>query len=269
MKKNLRNLLSMTLLAGAAVANSQVVTYNFSEIFPAESANYPAVTPSESELGYGLVIKGTSKVVCEKNNKISEGILYTTRLKTGGKFDKGGEPTDCSFGFPVSGDGKIDFVALSGSNSDLTREVSIYLAASEGGESKEIATGYIPIASTGLDKVTVDGVEAEDVPVHSFDFVGDAGIAYVYSKINGNNFYMVRYTPTSTGISKDQLKEFVYNGRTVTVADAVALNVYNVAGANVASTLGAEISMERLGRGIYLIEAVMSNGKRATAKIMR
>ncbi|MGL4411342.1 MAG: hypothetical protein ACRCTF_04270 [Bacteroidales bacterium] len=271
MKKNLRNLLSIALFGGAAIANSQVVTYNFTEIFntAGQSGSVAVVSPGEADPGYGLVIKGTSKVTKEANNKISEGVLYTTRLKTGGKFDKGGEPTDCSFGFPVSGNGTIEFVALTGSNSDLSREVSIYLAANEGGETKDIQTGYFPVASTGLDKVTVDGVEAEDIPVHSYEYVGDPGIAYVYSKINGNNFYMVRYTPTSTGVSKDQLTNFVYNGHTVTVADAVALNVYNVAGANAVSTNGSEVSMDRLGRGVYVVEAVMANGQRATAKIMR
>lgn len=191
----------------------------------------------------------TSGMGVDTNNKTFDGVAYTHRLKTGGA------------GTFVEGvPARVIELAIDGPG-----ELKVGVLSSSSGTPR--------LCNISEDGVTVLGtIEAkgENTQLENFHYTGSSKKLYLYSASGGINFYVIEWEGgVSSNVAKDKLTNFVYNGRTVLVEDAVVLNVYNITGAKVASAFDTEVSVERLGRGIYVVEAVMANGKRATSKIVR
>lgn len=255
MKLNLRNLFSFALLTGAIALSAQTVTYNFSEIFPT------APEGSVSAAGqFGAMNILTGNEYDGSGVKSVEGVNSIVRLKTGGAatYDETTlVPITRAFGFPVSGAGKLTCWVFSSSSTGGGRYVVLNVVKDNAIVGERITTAI---------EGQLTGSQAED---KEYEYTGEAGEMFLSSSTGGLNFYQVRFEPSTTGINRNELKEFVYNGSTVTVKDAFAMNVYSIAGQKVVSTQGEAVSMQALPKGVYIVEAVLTNGKAVTAKIAR
>jgi hypothetical protein len=237
----MKKLLLTAALAVAAFvgANAQTV-YNISEIYSDVASGNLVATKGD------FIICGSKKLKVTDDTKSSEGVVYTKRLQTAGKDDvkEGNIPSTAAFGFPVSGPGTVKFVVLTGSNTDLTREISWTHQDSEGNVTQG-DTGLFPIA-TPSEKIDIDGKKYVDIPPMTWNWTGTAGTLYFYSKISGNNFYMISFTPaTSTalnGIAAD--------------AEVVATEYYNINGMRV----------DAATPGIYVKKQVLADGSQKVSK---
>ena len=65
-----------------------------------------------------------------------------------------------------------------------------------------------------------------------------------------------------------QKSKVQFNGKSVFAADAVAVELYSIAGAKVVAVKGASLSVAELPAGVYVVVATDATGAKATAKIM-
>lgn len=247
-------LLSVAVVAASLLSlDAQTTVYDFGKIYgpdlEAAIANNPAATtcPVQSKEGI-LVMNDNAKVVIEGNVKSSEGVIYTHRLKLGGKsiLDAAtGLPKYCSFGIPVSGPGTLKIVALTGSNG--SDRVVDYAHIATDGTATSGTTGLVP-KSIEAEKVTIDGNEYDNVLPLSWEFKGEAGTLYLYSPVNGNNFYAVMFTPAG-GTSIDAVAEKV-----------VSVEYYNLGG----------LKVNKPTEGVYVVKERLDNGMcKVSKKIIR
>ena len=164
-------LLSIFTIASVSFSvSSQTVLYNIGEIFT--DVENPATSKNDF-----IVANKSGKVAVENNEKHSDGIIYTKRLKTGGKCSgsssfENGIPVSCAIGFPVSEDGTIKMVVLAGGTSDV--RIIDYTFVSSTGDINTGSTNYIT-GGIEAEKVTVGDKEYDDIKPFSFDHKGGAG----------------------------------------------------------------------------------------------
>ena len=109
----------------------------------------------------------------------------------------------------------------------------------------QIAPGDTP-----SDKVEIDGVSYTDITPITWSWTGEAGTLYFYSKTNGNNFYMISYTPSNaTSIN------------TVAAAqEVVSSEYYNINGVRTNATTA----------GVYIKKDVLKDGSvKVTKTVVR
>ncbi|MEG1585632.1 MAG: hypothetical protein RR346_02015 [Bacteroidales bacterium] len=240
----MKKLLLSVAVITASVLAVQAQTYDFGQIYGPDLAAAGGSTLVVQTKDNLVMLNSTSKIVIEGNEKSSEGVIYTHRLKLGGKsvLETDGTPKYCSFGIPVTGPGTVKFVVVTGSNSDLTRTIDYTFVPQEGA----------PVAgSTGLKALTIDDAkvtigdkEYDHISPLSWKYSGDAGMLYFYSLINGNNYYAVTYTPDNT-VGIDQ-----------TTANVVSTHYYNLGG----------LLVEKPTEGVYIVKETLEDGSSRISK---
>lgn len=249
MKKTL--LISTLIIAALATATAQTQKEWTFEKAPFEVKSYTANTDLD---GLTILAASGKNVDIDANNKKNGDYSFTHRLKLGGAatIDKATAPwlpTERAIKFSVSGPGLIKIAALSSSSSADRR-----LILSNGTDS------LFNFAAPGT--YSVDG---NTVPLESYQYTGGAATLYLWSPSSGVNIYLVSAPATQTSVEKIQIPGIAYNGREITNANKVRIEVYNLLGNKVAET-SANLSMERFNRGIYFIKA---EGSKEVMKINR
>jgi len=173
------------------------------------------------------------------NTKTIDGVTYTIRLQTGG----GGSPVAPS---------KIPVTRYLAINVSGPSTINIGMISSSSGASRTLIV--VNANESVLDSVV--NISGATASTYTYNYTGAASKIYLYSRASGINYYYL--SATSVVItSLNQIltdKGVSFNGSEICNTKGLSLEVYNVLGKRVASSM-TSIPTVNFQKGIYIVRA--------------